>query len=611
VVERAKHVLALALVLGVAACPPAPKKPKGGTSVTVDGDPPDFPVGFDPGQPLPDPAAPDPAMFGLKYLERVSPSLEGPWRAFLEDCRLRLPPDDPLNSPTLEARFELVVSNDGQLLDVTKLASSGNDDFDGVAEEIANDSGPFGEPPVELMSDDDLLRMTWLFARDRRQVGVASAQLRRVEWSLDQAVPRFVEAGNLAEAARRIARGVADARSPSEQTQLTALTARVLVAVLRTGMASSDPAVQRIAVDAVATAGAVEALAPAIRELRSIADGAVEIAMRGAAISALAALGDRDAAPLLQGILEKDQGGNPDLSGEAARALVVLGQSEVVAKLLTSWLTSGHRAEIGGALQTLARAPVKGMSAGIAKHVTAKDVGVRVAACAALGPAAGARDDGGVAWKALRKGLDDREASVRAACARGAAVAAGLGAVSRASYYRAVELFKDKDERVRAGAVLAATRLEPGKVDGELSAFAKEKSAPVLAALAEGLAAQPAGAPHKKLVSLAGSTDTLVRAAAVRALASRKDAESRKLAASLIVDPEPEVRLAALVAIDDAAALDALATDADPALAAIAQTRRLLALGRWATLPEVLAAVADGAAEATRVRLAAAWLRAK
>jgi HEAT repeat protein len=251
------------------------------------------------------------------------------------------------------------------------------------------------------------------------------------------------------------------------------------------------------------------------------------------------------------------------------------------------------------------------MSAEIAKHLLAKDAGVRVAACAALGPAAGARDDGGAAWKGLRKGLDDREASVRAACARGSAVAAQMGSSSRAAYYRAVELFKDKDERVRAGAALAAARLEPKKMVDELSAFAKEKSATVLAALAEGLGAGPSGAPHKKLIALAGSTDTQVRAAAVRALAGRADAESRKLAASMIVDPETVVRMAALGAIDDAASLDALAADPAPEVAAAAQTLRLLALGRWATLGEVLTAVSDATPEANQVRLAAAWLRAK
>jgi hypothetical protein len=79
----------------------------------------------------------------------------------------------------------------------------------------------------------------------------------------------------------------------------------------------------------------------------------------------------------------------------------------------------------------------------------------------------------------------------------------------------------------------------------------------------------------------------------------------------MIVDPETVVRMAALGAIDDAASLDALAADPAPEVAAAAQTLRLLALGRWATLGEVLTAVSDATPEANQVRLAAAWLRAK
>ncbi len=606
------RTLAAVAILSLTACPPPPKKPRGGTTVTVDGKPPDFPGDFDPGAPLPEPAPPDPNMFGLAYLKRVYPSLEEPWHVFLEDCRLRLPPDDPLNSPTLEARFEMLVDHDGQIVDVTRLASSGNDDFDAVADEIARDAGPFGAPPPELLSDDDLVRMTWLFARDRRQVGIATAQLRRVEWPLDQAVPRFVEAGNLAEASRRLSLAIPEAKTEPERAQLQALAVRVLVATLRTGMADEDLAVQRIAVDAVASAaGAGDALAPAARELRSIADGAVEIPLRGAAIAAIAALDDRDAAPLLQAILERDVGGNPDLSGEAARALIALGQGDAVTTLITKWLQSGDRAQIGGALSTLARAAVPSTSLSAAKHILHKEAGVRVAACAALGTAAAARDDNGAAMKNLRKGLDDREASVRAACARGIAVAAAAGAASRAAYYRMEELFKDKDERVRAGAVLAAAYLEPAKLLEDLKTFNKEKSAVVLAALAEGLGNAAGEAPHKKLVALAGNTDTRVRVAAVRALAGRKDEASRALAASMIVDPETDVRLAALGAIDDVVALESLVTDPEPSVAAVAQARRIAKLGRWAALPEVLAAIADDTVTAVaRVRLAAAWLRA-
>jgi TonB family protein len=595
----------------VTACPPPPKKPVGGTTVTVDGDPPDFPGDFDPGAPLPDPAPPEPGKFGLAWLERVYPTFRDGWAQFLEDCRLRLPPDHALNSPTLETTIELQVDADGQIVRTTRLTSSGNADFDQVAEEIVREAGAVPPPPRDLLSDDDLAYVTWLFARDRRQAGIATAELRRTEWPLEQAVPKFLEEGNVGEAAQRIDKA---AEAGGDTAALAPLTARLAAAALREGLRSTEPEVQRIALDAVVAAAATgaDSLAPAARELRSIADGSLEIELRARAIDGLGAIGDKDSAAMLQTILERDQGGNPALSSAAARALVALGAAEKVATTIRGWLTAGERARIGGGLSTLARAAVPGTVTDIAKHVGHQDLGVRVAACGALGASAATGE--AAAWKALRKGLDDRDATVRAACARGAAEAAAAGKKNKNAYWRLVELFKDRDNRTRAAAVLAAIRLDPAKVGQELTAINKDKNPQVQAAYAEGLAVMPGtgGKPPKKLTELAGSTDIGVRAAAVRALAARSEAESKKLAAAMVVDPELEVRLAAIAAIDDVATLEALRGDATPEVAAAAEVRRLVVLGRGASLREVVAAIAEAPAEgATRVRVAGAWLRAR
>jgi TonB family protein len=169
--------------------------------VTVDGDPPDFPGDFDPGKPLPDPAAPDPNQFGLAYLEQVYPALRDAWAQFLEDARLRLPPDDPLNSPTLAAKIQITLDKNGAITDATMIEPSGNADFDETAQEIVDEAGPFPAPPADVLSDDEHVYVTWLFARDRRQAGIATAELRREEWPIDKSVPHYLEAGNLAEAA--------------------------------------------------------------------------------------------------------------------------------------------------------------------------------------------------------------------------------------------------------------------------------------------------------------------------------------------------------------------------------------------------------------------------
>ena len=596
------------LVIAVAACPPPPKKPTGGTTVTVDGDPPDFPGDFDPGAPLPDPAPPEAGMFGLPWLEKVYPVFRDGWSAFLEDCRLRLPPDHPLNSPTLETRLELQIDPGGQIVQVTRLASSGNDDFDQVAEEIVREAGALPPPPRDLLSDDDIAYVSWLFARDRRQAGIATAQVRRTEWPLEQAVPKFLDEGNLTEAAKRIDKAAA---AGGDTGKLGRLTARLAAAVLREGLRSEDPAVQRLALDGIVAARGDDSLSPAARELRSIADGSLEIELRAAAIDGLGAIGDRDSAAMLLTILERDQGANPALSAAAARVLVSFGSGDKVATAIRDWL-GGDRTRLGGGLSTLSRAAVPGTVSDVARYVGHRDLGVRVAACGALGTSAASGES--AAWKALRKGLDDRDATVRAACAHGAATAAAAGKKNRTAYWRLVELFKDRDNRTRAGAVLAAIRIEPAKVGQELTPINKEKNPLVLAAYAEGLAVMPgnSGKPPKKLVDLAGSTDVGVRAAAVRALAARSEAEAKKLAAGMIVDPELPVRLAALTAIDDVATLESLSTDATAEVAAAAQVRRLVVLGRAASLREVVAAIAAAPAEsAERVRVAAAWLRAR
>lgn len=601
---------AVLLCLTVAACPPPPKKPTGGTTVTVDGDPPDFPGGFDPGAPLPDPAPPEAGMFGLAWLEKVYPVFRDGWAAFLEDCRLRLPPDHPLNSPTLETRLQLEVDPGGQIVEVTRLSSSGNPDFDQVAEEIVREAGALPPPPRDLLSDDDIAYVTWLFARDRRQAGVATAEVKRTEWPLEQAVPKFLDAGNLTEAAKRLDRAAAG----GDTGQLAALTERLVAAVLREGLRSADPAVQRVAIDSIVAARGDDSLAPAARELRSIADGSLEIELRAAAIDGLGAIGDRDSATMLLTILERDQGANPALSSAAARVLVSFGSAETVATAIRGWL-GGDRTRLGGGLSTLARAAVPGTVADITKHVGHQDLGVRVAACGALGTSAASGES--AAWKGLRKGLGDRDATVRAACAHGAAAAAAAGPkkkTNRTVYWRLVELFKDRDNRTRAGAVLAAIRLDPAKVGEELTPINKDKNPAVLAAYAEGLAVMPgnAGKPPRKLVDLAGHTDVAVRAAAVRALAARSEAEAKKLAAGMVVDPELPVRLAAIPAIDDVATLESLSTDPTAEVAAAAQVRRVVVLGRASSLREVVAAIAAAPAEsADRVRVAGAWLRAR
>ena len=595
-------VVGASACVGLAACPPPPKA-RPGTTVTASGDVP-FPTDFVPPPPLPPPAAGDAKAFGARYLDVVYPRLRDGWTQFLEDCRLRLPPAHPLNNATLAATAAIVLDPQGGLVDVSLVVASGNAEFDEAVVGIIGDAAPFPAPERSLLSDDDHVYLTWGFARDQRQAGTATASLRRIEWSLDRAVPKFIAGGDLAEAARRLAAAAATT-APGEP--VVGLTERVMAAAVREGLGSPDLAVQRLAIDA---AGAAR-IAAAARELRSIADGALDIGQRAAAIDALAAVGDRDAVALIRGILEKDQGANAELTGAAARALAALGAGAELGDVVAGWLAAGKagatpadRSRTWAALLAAAEAPVARAVADANRLVTTGDPAVRGAACRALGGAV-AVDAG--AWKGLRKGLTDADASVRATCAATIAAVAGAGQRNRASFWAVAPLLRDRDERVRAAAVLAVVRLEPGRAGQELAAVGRDKSPAVLVSLAEAWVATRA---VERTAGLLGHEAAAVRLAAATALA-RGDAAARAALAAR-ADLEPAVRVIAVGATTDRGVLEAATTDPDAAVRAAAATRLIALRGRADALADVAGALAAAPrASAERVRLAGAWLVAK
>src|SRR5437016_2432558 len=81
-------------------------------------------------------------------------------------------------------------------------------------------------PTAELVSDDDRVHVRWLFARDDRQAGAATASIAHVQLALPLVVDKLVARHELARAAKRIA---SDTASPDAAAQVT----RVMVAVLR------------------------------------------------------------------------------------------------------------------------------------------------------------------------------------------------------------------------------------------------------------------------------------------------------------------------------------------------------------------------------------------
>lgn len=577
--------------------------------VTASGEVP-YPTDFTPAPPLPPPDPPDPGAPGLAYLELVGARLQPLWHQFLEDCRLRLPPAHPLNSATLEVTVGLVIDDQGQLVDVSLGAASGNPDYDEAALAVVGDAAPFPAPDRAARSDDGKVYVSWLLARDRRQAGLATARLQRIEWSVDRSVPHFLAAGDVTEAAHRVQQAAVGA-AELERPRLVALAEKVLSAVVVDGLASADVGVQRLSID-VAGPGHVTAAAPA---LRSIATGALDVGQRGAAIAALAALDDRSATTLLTEVLLGDQGANVELTAGAARALVTLGAADAVTRQVASWLATGRtttgpaaRTATWAALVTGAAVAVPSAAADWRRLAASSDLAVRGAACRAMGNL----PSDSAAWGVMRRGLGDPDASVRATCAQAMVAAGRGGGRSPAAVRLLAGIVRDRDERVRAAAVLALVTLDRGRAAKELPALAGDRSPSVQAAMATAWSLVPGPAASERLLALAGHEAPMVRAAVIAALASRRDAASQERLRALAGDPEPALRALAVAALDDRAAVEAAATDPDPTVRAAAAARVVAVRGRADSLVDVTSAIVlSPPSSPERVRLAGAWLAAR
>ena len=575
----------------LAACPS-----QSGPDVENPDPPPPFPTDFQPGPPLgdPDPAPPDKP--GLVYLEKVHEQLGGSWTAFLENCRLRLPPSHALNNATLAARVSLVIARDGNLQAAEVISSSGNAEYDRVALDVVRDSAPFPEPPAESVSDDDAVHIEWMFARDRRQAGVATAELRRIEWEAPRAVPKFLAAGDVATAARRLSIAMSGGASGQEELYL-GLGRQVAVAAVRAALGHEDTGVQRVGVAAAASAK----LLAAAPELRKIIDTSVDVELRGEAIAAVGAIGDQGAGPLLVEVMETAKGsgvgGSADNSAAAAKALAAIGKGDVAEATVLGWLQASDPASQWAALVVMAEFSVPAAVPTLARLVadSKQPRTVRLAACTALGTST-TPEVGVLGMKALSRGLKASDAGLRAACTDGVARAAGNGTRSRLIYWALVKLLKkERDERVRAAAVTAIARLDSARFPKELYLLRKEKSKLVLAAMARALQGTNDQLAVGRLIALTRAGDPTVRQEAAMALVGRKDSASQGAVAALIEDPDPGVRRAAVAALDDLQLLGGLLDDSSPAVRSAAFASIVRVRGQLATLPQLTRVIAGAA----------------
>lgn len=513
---------------------------------------------------------------GATYLSTVANRLEPGWSQFLADCRARLPASHPLNAMTLAATAELAIDTAGQVASVRIAAPSGNADFDRAVGDVIADAKELAVPPPELLADDDRVHVRWLFARDRRQAGPATAELVTVRLPLASVVPRLLARGELPRAAHRIA--MAPAGDERE-----AATRRLMIAALAEALAGADDRVRKAALDAVAQAKTGE-LAANVRALFAETSGAE---LRAAAALAAAAIGDRDAAPRLVADLPRDLTEQPTVALAETRALVALGRTADAARLIGA--AFDHAPNSSAAL-AFALAPEPERVPGLIVRFAHGDAATRALLCGAIATApAGAAS--------VAAGLRDADATVRASCAE--------AAHDRALVPRLVELVRDRDRSVRARAIATLAAVDPAKLPA-----IDDPAALVRAAYATALAAIPARA--SSLHALADDRDPDVRAAAWRSLASLPagtvTAADAVRAAS---DASPQVRLAVVPVLGDEAVLERLARDDAPELRAAALVRLVALRGRAASEPELLEHLAAApAASAERVRIALAWLLA-
>ena len=526
---------------------------------------------------LPPPAQIDPDVRGASYLTAIAGQLQLRWRDFLEDCRLRLPAAHPLNVTTLATTFDLAITRGGAIVERKQVATSGNGDFDTAVADVLADASPLPPPPIELLSDDELAHVRWLFARDRRQAGPATARVMIVELPLLVVADSLLGRGELVRAARRIA------AAPADNAERIPAAGRVMIATLREALDSPNGAARRTAVEACGRAR-VHELAGAVRA-QLAATGDPEL--RLAAITAVGALGDRAAAPALLVALRDDLAQHSRIALARVAALAAIGHADDAAEAVRAVLEAGPNAT---ALAALAIVPAPAVVPRLAMWAASGDTATRGAVCAAL-PAA-APD---TAAALIVRGLRDPDATVRAICAD-AATREDRTRPAPAMVKRLRELARDRDRSVRARAVAAIGLLDPAHPVHAVD----DPAAEVRAAFA-------ATATEAELRVLVADREPEVRAAALAALGDR----AHELAARSSADPAAIVRRIAISVLDDSDALARLTRDDSPEVATAALVRLVALRGRAALTSQLLERLALAPAGSTeRARIALAWLLA-
>lgn len=533
---------------------------------------------------MPAPPPVDTKARGATFLTAVAAHVQPAWGQFLEDCRLRLPKEHPLNDASLHAVVDLVVQRDGRIADVTMVRGSGNGDFDTAVFDILHDASPVAEPSADLESDDEKVHVRWLFARDRRQAGPANGQIVAVEMPIVGVVDRYLAKGELAKAAMR----VANVAQSDPDRGLAA--ERIMIAALREALVQGNGAVRRDAMSAIGRANAQALAGDVHRFVAMTSDTDLQLA----AIATAAALGDKSIADELLASYPVDLDMRPQIAIAKTAALVQLGRGPDVAELIRNELESA--APQLTAFGALGLAPVPELAPRLASWFKRGDARMRAAICTAL-PAAAPR----AATALIGSGLRDADAIVRTSCVDAlSALARDRRRVDPGVVRRARELARDRDRTVRAHAVAALAIVDPG--GRPLRRHLLEDPSP------EVRVAMVAGATEAELRILVNDRDPDVRAAAYASIADR----APDLIARATTDVAFQVRRAVVGTLSNDDLLERLSRDDSPEVANAALIRLANRRGRAALVTPLLARLATSPpAGPERVRIAQAFLLAR
>ena len=470
---------------------------------------------------------------GVSYLNKMGASIQRGWADYLESVRVSLPPNDPLNDYVLETKVEIVLNQKGELEDTKILSSSGEKKYDQAAKLVVKNAAPFDRPSHYRLSDDGLLHVTWLFARDRRQAGVAGANYQSVQIPAGILVRKLALEGRPGRAAQTLARESSSVKNADSLLQL------ISVVSLEQAALSGKFEVSNHSIETLAALGVTRSL-PTLRKIAFSSAWTSSQAIKG-----LAELEDVESKGELKSVLKRSS--DIDKVYVLSETLTHLGEQAYLAEVAKNGLISSSDTEKAKALRVLAfvaKADDKAAVFSIFSESQSKEI--KTAAAMALG---GLLPVDAESEKLLSSCLTSTQDELRLACYRGLHLGVKKG-------YRSPQLFShvllgthDLLPEIRRLSYYIAAMSDPEKFAKEVQTD-HEKHDENLLVVVNQLALLKNEYATKRLLEYAKSDVTRVRGRAIRGLIDRDTDTVRSTIFQGLQDENENVRVEALAATD-------------------------------------------------------------